>query len=243
MRFTALSVLASGCILFSSSAHGQTGPWHTVSHGSHAQEIETVGYRPAEWSGQCSHCSSNCYAGDGSVCMHGSCQSDVPRQPGFGILCRHCATKAYPDAGWAPPAHLPVNRDNVWYRSYVPQVPYGSSGGGFIANYPQVYQPNDTTQLGYTYQHVPTWQSRPGMIPGPPNPADYHSRTCPGGPNCTQCSECYGDSNFGDSGMAAGGPYSHWTPISNIPLEKRRHLGILPYPRAGRSSGGLFRLH
>src|SRR5690606_31408820 len=39
---------------------------------------------------------------------------------------------------------------------------------------PQVHMPTDTTQLGFYYQRVPTWAPVPGMIPPPPNPADYH---------------------------------------------------------------------
>ncbi|MCA9065796.1 MAG: hypothetical protein KDA96_22160 [Planctomycetaceae bacterium] len=107
-------------------------------------------------------------------------------------LARCCATKAYPDAGWNPPVHLPVNRDGVWYQSYYPSAFYGNPGGGFTNSYPQVYQPTDTTQLGYYYHKVPTWQTRPGMIPPAPNPRDYHLRAClTGGPACNTCQPGY----------------------------------------------------
>lgn len=98
-----------------------------------------------------------------------------------GCLAKCCATKAYPDAGWNPPTHMPVNYDGVWYGSYLPQHAYGTPGGGFIANYPTVYQPTDTTQLGYYYTKVPTWQSRSDMIPSVPYPRDFHARVCPQG--------------------------------------------------------------
>ena len=131
---------------------------------------------------------SGCFNGPGlcydphSNCPGGMCASNNGCLTNC-CLGRLCAGKAYPDAGWAPPAHLPVNRDRVWYANYHPQAFYGNAGGGFIANYPQVYQPNDTTQLGYSYQIVPTWQSRPGMIPPTPYPSQFHTRTCPSG-NC-----------------------------------------------------------
>lgn len=97
----------------------------------------------------------------------------------YAAKCR--ATKSYPDAGWNPPTHMPVNYDGAWYGSYLPQHAYGSPGGGFIANYPTVYQPTDTTQLGYYYNKVPTWQSRTDMIPPVPYPGNYHARVCPQG--------------------------------------------------------------
>jgi len=37
-----------------------------------------------------------------------------------------------------------------------------------------VYMPTDTTQLGVYYQQVPRWLPAPGMIPGAPNPTDWH---------------------------------------------------------------------
>ena len=33
-----------------------------------------------------------------------------------------------------------------------------------------VYQPTDTTQLGFYYQSVPRWQYRPEMLPAAPRP-------------------------------------------------------------------------
>ena len=123
---------------------------------------------------------------------HGSGMTSLWTRPLFPNSCaaKCCATKAYPDAGWNPPAHLPVNYDGAWYGSYLPQHAYGSPGGGFIANYPTVYQPTDTTQLGYYYNKVPTWQSRSDMIPPVPYPGNYHARVCPQGG--TGCHSFYG---------------------------------------------------
>lgn len=86
-----------------------------------------------------------------------------------------CSTKGFPDKGWNPPARYPVNRDGIWYRNSWPKAWYGNAGGGFIGNAPMVYQPTDTTQLGYSYAKVPTWQAT-RMIPPTPCPANYHAR-------------------------------------------------------------------
>lgn len=120
---------------------------------------------------QCDHCPLGIGCDDSS-CLTNSCLSHT-------CLGRHCCNKAYPDAGWAPPAFYPVNRDAAWYATWHPQTPYGAPGGGFVAQYPQVYQPTDTTQLGFTYQNVPTWQSRTDRIPPVPRPGAFHSRSCP----------------------------------------------------------------
>lgn len=85
------------------------------------------------------------------------------------------ATIGLPDRGWNPPARYPVNRNGIWYRNSWPKAWYGNAGGGFISNAPMVYQPTDTTQLGYSYARVPTWQATQ-MIPPTPCPANYHSR-------------------------------------------------------------------
>lgn len=87
------------------------------------------------------------------------------------------AGKGWPDDGFNPPARLPVNRDGIWYQNAWPQAWYGNSGGGFIGNAPSVYQPTDTTQLGYSYARVPTWRNV-RMIPPTPHPSAYHARMC-----------------------------------------------------------------
>ena len=125
--------------------------------------------------------------------------------PAAQKLCWCCKTKAYPDSGWAPPARLPVNRTGGWYQSYWPNQWYGNPGGGFEGGAPIVYQPTDTTQLGYSYNRVPTWRPNPGMIPRVPSPSNYHARMCPsrrgcqtgtpiiynGGNNCPSCNPGY----------------------------------------------------
>jgi len=126
----------------------------TASHSALAQQHTHV-----VAGADCEHCQN------GSACENPGC-----------CLCR---IRLYPDACWNPPVNLPVNHNWAWYGLSAPQAPYGAPGGGFIAQYPSVYQPTDTTQLGYYYHKVPTWQNQPGRLPAAPIPAHFHSRMCP----------------------------------------------------------------
>ena len=66
------------------------------------------------------------------------------------------------------------------YRSWVPYHKFfpnswtGNPAPRVQHRAPTVYMPTDTTQLGYYYQHVPTWHSYQGMLPPVPRPADWH---------------------------------------------------------------------
>lgn len=94
----------------------------------------------------------------------------------------HCTTKAAPDSGWAPPATMPLTRASHGYTAY---NNYGM--GGYAPAAPMVYMPTDTTQLGYSYAHVPQWRPNPGMIPSVPQPSNFHARFCPGQCTGTPC--------------------------------------------------------
>jgi len=113
-------------------------------------------------------------AQDYCQCQQCQCQ-DCQNCDDGGAGCPLMAGKNWPDAGWDPPARLPVNRDGIWYQNAWPQAWYGNSGGEFIGNAPSVYQPTDTTQLGYSYARVPTWRNV-RMIPPMPYPSAYHAR-------------------------------------------------------------------
>ncbi len=200
-RFPANILAAMAVLLTGSEVFGQI---QQVGHRQ-ARHGDYIGYQSCDWN-QCDPCMANGRRG-GRIGNHcDSCDtgrgiSRVWTDSCFNDTClgRSCATKAYPDSGWAPPVRLPVNYDGTWYANYQPQAWYGNPGGGFIANYPTVYQPTDTTQLGYYYHKVPTWQSRPGMVPPTPRPSDYHSRICLGGNrSCNSCRSRY--SNGGYSG-------------------------------------------
>jgi hypothetical protein len=61
--------------------------------------------------------------------------------------------------GWGLPSTRLSQSGN--YAAWQPQEAYTLSGRGRLpALYPTVYQPTDTTQLGYYYNYVPTWQPR-----------------------------------------------------------------------------------
>ena len=103
-----------------------------------------------------------------------------------GLFQEHYGTKS-PDYGYSPPAKYPLHRRGVEYKSYYPQQWYGQPGGGLAGGYPMVYQPTDTTQLGFTYQHVPYWQPNPNMVPKRPVPAQWHIVAPPYNSPC----DCY----------------------------------------------------
>ncbi|MDA1230965.1 MAG: hypothetical protein O2856_09340 [Planctomycetota bacterium] len=135
-------------------------------------------YRPTQWNGghrTMRQSANQCRKPSGSRLVSLWTRPLFPRS----CAAKCCATKAFPDAGWSPPAHFPVNYDGGWYGSYLPQHAYGTPGGGFVASYPSVYQPTDTTQLGYSYNKVPTWQTRYDMTPPVPIPGNFHNRACP----------------------------------------------------------------
>ncbi len=144
-------------------------------------------YAPTEWTETSGIICDNCDQCDSSGCKG----------------CSLCSSKGWPDKGWNPPAHYPVNRDGIWYRNMWPQAWYGNPGGGFIANSPMVYQPTDTTQLGYSYAKVPTWQSI-RMIPPTPCPSNFHARVCVPRPHpgrlidgCPSGNPCFGSHGYG----------------------------------------------
>lgn len=94
--------------------------------------------------------------------------------PGAAQVCRCCNTKAFPDSGWAPPARIPVRYTGRGFQTW-----YGNEGP-FPGGAPMVYQPNDTSQLGFSYANVPTWGRNPWKIPRVPQPGAFHTRACPG---------------------------------------------------------------
>ena len=120
-----------------------------------------------------SHSGGGGYYGSGyGGCPNGDCQ------PGAGPHCchgffreRYCSNS--PDHGYSPPAKYPLHRRGVEYNAYFPNQWYGTPGASY-ASAPVVYQPTDTTQMGYSYQHVPFWQPSPGMMPQRPVPAQWH---------------------------------------------------------------------
>ena len=130
-----------------------------------------VAVQPAAFHGHHQATVSGGYGGDCPTghCPNGHCQT------GHGYGCfQETYCKKSPDYGYSPPAKYPLHRRGVQYNAYFPNQWYGLPGGGLAGGYPMVYQPTDTTQLGFTYQHVPSWQPNPNMLPQRPVPAQWH---------------------------------------------------------------------
>ncbi|QDT66065.1 hypothetical protein [Calycomorphotria hydatis] len=111
-----------------------------------------------------------------------SCPQCGQKSSNFWLFGLH---QKYPaDYGFNVPVPYPIEETPVQYWRYHPSAFYGEPGSVYPAVLPVVATPTDTTQLGYYYQRVPTWNQVPGMIPPPPNPAYYHQRACPMGSMC-----------------------------------------------------------
>ncbi len=86
-----------------------------------------------------------------------------------------------PDHGWVQPQKgPPIERVPVTYSNFYPQYwhgdPRAAQSQQNAPRFPQVSHPTDTTQLGYYYQTVPSWQPNPYMIPPDPNPFAWLDR-------------------------------------------------------------------
>ncbi|MBI1314957.1 hypothetical protein GC176_27000 [bacterium] len=107
-----------------------------------------------------------------------------------------------PDYGWSAPAKHVIPRQNVTYQKYYPTTWYGQNSNARVVakRYPIIAQPTDTTQMGYSYQHVPTWQPK-NILPNPPHPKTWHVRHCIPGPD---------------------GSYTRWVPLTDVyvPLDQ-----------------------
>jgi len=68
------------------------------------------------------------------------------------------------------PVTTPVVRYGNQYQHYWPASWMGAPATGAAPVYPMVYQPTDTTQLGFYYKHVPHWHARPELLPPWPQP-------------------------------------------------------------------------
>jgi hypothetical protein len=100
-----------------------------------------------------------------------------------GKHCRlkHCFREHYckhsPDHGYVTPGKVPIYRYGVQYNQYFPNGWYGTANGGITGPvFPMIYQPTDTTQLGYYYQHAPFWMPNQHALPPRPIPAQWHRR-------------------------------------------------------------------
>jgi hypothetical protein len=120
----------------------------------------------------------DCYGGDcppgdcyGHGCYghcHGHCHLK-------GLFREHYCTHS-PDHGFSVPEKSPIYRRGVQYNRYYPNSWYGAPGTNISPGvvYPMIYQPTDTTQLGFYYQHVPFWMPNPNALPPRPIPSEWH---------------------------------------------------------------------
>jgi len=111
--------------------------------------------------------------GDGGLCDCPECQGKKGWK--LGKNCEHYCSHS-PDHGYSIPGKWPIHRRGVQYNSYYPARWLGTNGltlhGGVV--YPMVYQPTDTTQLGFYGQHVPFWHPQPNPLPPRPVPVHWH---------------------------------------------------------------------
>jgi hypothetical protein len=125
----------------------------------------------------------------------------------------YCCTA--PGAGFSIPGKRPIYRRSAQYTNYFPAIWYGSPSANPYAGapvFPMVYQPTDTTQLGFYYQHVPFWMPNPGALPPRPVPAQWH--------------------NYG---AVVNPPWCGWLGSSTVGHRMRRH-GM----RKGAYAGGMY---
>ncbi len=159
-------------------------------------------------------------------CPPGDCPNGYCHGHGWGCFQEtYCKKSA--DYGYSPPAKYPLHRRGVQYNTYFPNQWYGLPGGGLAPNaYPMVYQPTDTTQLGFYYQHVPFWQPNPHMFPQRPVPAQWHIVAPP-----------YSANLFANQGgipgaMGAHCPYNFGTavPVQNSSPAPVENIEAAPMP-------------
>lgn len=107
-------------------------------------------------------------------CPNGSTEYyAAPQGYGIGYGGRH----RHDGYRFSPPVKRPIYRSPVSYTKGFPDAWTGNAAYGQQPAYraPTVYMPTDTTQLGYYYQTAPYWQPKPGAVPPPPVPSQWHT--------------------------------------------------------------------
>lgn len=153
--------------MISSAADGLNSAPRVAPLGMPVQQVNYANY------GQGGYCpNGDCHAG-GIRNWNGNSWGVRPLSRGVGfnglIPCWGCQHGLAQGNAWVrPPAVWPVARTPNTYEHYwAPQL----TGQQVPAvAYPMIYHPTDTTQLGFSYQHVPRWGYRPEMLPPAPTP-------------------------------------------------------------------------
>ena len=177
-----------------------------LTPASHCPDCQTdtaagghvVDYGGMEYGGMagCPDCPQGHFGGCPGGCPSGRCPA-YGMDP-FGNKLR-CMTGIFggvshaPGEGYVTPARRPM-----WDLSLPTSTMWSGQwtcgrGGAHPSTRPAVYMPTDTTQLGYSYSHVPYWMPKAGMVPPVPNPSDFHVRACLGrcGKGCRNAAAAY----------------------------------------------------
>ena len=83
---------------------------------------------------------------------------------------------------WTAPKSTYLQRSPVIFPRMYPETFYGQhrpKSAGPVRRYSIIPLPTDTSQQGVYYMHVPSWQSRAGMLPPIPRPSRWHNRPAP----------------------------------------------------------------
>ena len=189
LRTSILAVLGFGILGSVAMAEGADGiarVSHSMSHPQYQQPATGPYYAVNAWGRRPHRQQPNpTYWTWMPLPFHGCCDycadANCPGKKGFWTFpaVRWALDPDYytvsPDYGWSPPAKVPVRRSNVTYSDYGPAT--SGAGRQVATRRPIIATPTDTTQLGYYYQHVPTWQPK-NILPVPPHPRHWHTRPC-----------------------------------------------------------------
>lgn len=172
----------------------------------------------------------NCPGGYGAG--YGNCQSGrCGRCRGclHGLFCERTCKRS-PDYGYSPPSKIPLLRRGVEYTNYYPAQWYGAGADYSQSTAPMVYQPTDTTQLGFYYQHVPFWQPQANRLPARPIPADWHVTPPPMQASTWANGGCYSIGHGGLHGRRCRRGYDGYDMMGGCPVDGMMNTQSFPTP-------------
>jgi hypothetical protein len=187
-------VLAGALLLATGSTPGYAQP---PAKAGVARISDDPGFKPAgniEQAGLCRHSVSYNSASPTPVVQEGWTRGCLPNayrgMYGGPCMSRRCAClNGYgPGPAFVQPKVYPYVVYDRHYNQWWPGSWTGQPGVGPAPVFPMVYQPTDTTQLGFYSLHVPYWSSHPGILPPAPAPNWPVGGVYQGmGANCMNC--------------------------------------------------------
>ena len=144
-----------------------------------ARISDDPGYKPAgniQQAGLCRHSFAYNTAAPTPVVQEGWTRGCYPNygryMNGCPCMSRRCAClNGYgPGPAFVQPKVYPQIVYDRHYNQWWPGAWTGQPGTTPAPVFPMVYQPTDTTQMGFYSLHVPYWSSHPGILPPPPVP-------------------------------------------------------------------------